>query len=124
MPCSAVTLSLATITSIIAVALLTIAFATDNWLYIEVKRSNIKVRKSHFQPEKISHSAIVIAETEEMRELERSTFRWLYLVSDCILSVNIRSGKVGLCLENRRYCLDSAKIVPILSIGRISFSIK
>lgn len=43
MPCSAVTLSLATITSIIAVALLTIAFATDNWLYIEVKRTNIQV---------------------------------------------------------------------------------
>lgn len=42
MPCSAVTLSLATITSIIAVALLAIAFATDNWLYIEVKRSNIQ----------------------------------------------------------------------------------
>ena len=44
MPCSAVTLSLATITSIIAVALLAIAFATDNWLYIEVKRTNIQVR--------------------------------------------------------------------------------
>ncbi|KAF7267709.1 hypothetical protein GWI33_019098 [Rhynchophorus ferrugineus] len=42
MPCSAVTLSLATITSIIAVALLSIAFATDNWLYIEVKRTNIQ----------------------------------------------------------------------------------
>ncbi|XP_030760697.1 uncharacterized protein LOC115885813 isoform X1 [Sitophilus oryzae] len=42
MPCSAVTLSLATITSIIAVALLAIAFATDNWLYIEVKRTNIQ----------------------------------------------------------------------------------
>ncbi|GJQ72452.1 hypothetical protein Trydic_g3527 [Trypoxylus dichotomus] len=42
MPCSAVTLSLATITSIIAVALLTIAFATDNWLYIDVKRANIQ----------------------------------------------------------------------------------
>lgn len=44
MPCSAVTLSLATITSIIAVALLAIAFATDNWLFIEVKRANILVR--------------------------------------------------------------------------------
>ncbi|CAG9767421.1 unnamed protein product [Ceutorhynchus assimilis] len=42
MPCSAVTLSLATITSIIAVALLAIAFATDNWLYIEVRRTNIQ----------------------------------------------------------------------------------
>ncbi|XP_018567985.1 uncharacterized protein LOC108908434 isoform X1 [Anoplophora glabripennis] len=42
MPCSAVTLSLATVTSIIAVALLAIAFATDNWLYIEVRRSDIQ----------------------------------------------------------------------------------
>ncbi|XP_022913998.1 uncharacterized protein [Onthophagus taurus] len=42
MPCSAVTLSLATITSIVAVSLLTIAFATDNWLYVDVKRTNIQ----------------------------------------------------------------------------------
>ncbi|XP_074032079.1 uncharacterized protein isoform X1 [Leptinotarsa decemlineata] len=42
MPCSAVTLSLATITSIIAVALLAIAFTTDNWLYIDVKRTSIQ----------------------------------------------------------------------------------
>nr|CAI5849274.1 unnamed protein product [Callosobruchus analis] len=42
MPCSAVTLSLATITSIIATALLAIAFATDNWLLVEVKRTNIQ----------------------------------------------------------------------------------
>lgn len=48
MPCSAVTLSLATITSIIAVALLTISFATDNWLYIEVKRTNIQVFMNFF----------------------------------------------------------------------------
>ncbi|GLG94135.1 uncharacterized protein GBIM_01393 [Gryllus bimaculatus] len=41
MPCSAVTLSLATITAIVAVALLAIAFSTDNWLYIEVKRAQI-----------------------------------------------------------------------------------
>lgn len=43
MPCSAVTLSLATITAIVATALLAIAFSTDNWVHIEVKRSNIKV---------------------------------------------------------------------------------
>lgn len=43
MPCSAVTLSLATITAIVATALLAIAFSTDNWLYTEVKRSQIKV---------------------------------------------------------------------------------
>lgn len=43
MPCSAVTLSLATICSIVAVALLSIAFSTDNWLNYDVKRSNIQV---------------------------------------------------------------------------------
>lgn len=41
MPCSAVTLSLATITAIVAVALLAIAFSTDNWMYVEVKRAQI-----------------------------------------------------------------------------------
>jgi hypothetical protein len=41
MPCSAVTLSLATITAIVAVALLAIAFSTDNWLYIDVRRAQI-----------------------------------------------------------------------------------
>lgn len=45
MPCSAVTLSLATISAIIAVALLAIAFTTDNWLSYEVKRNNIQVNK-------------------------------------------------------------------------------
>lgn len=43
MPCSAVTLSLATITAVIAAALLAIAFSTDNWQYIEVKRAQIQV---------------------------------------------------------------------------------
>ncbi|KAG8257939.1 hypothetical protein J6590_039488 [Homalodisca vitripennis] len=43
MPCSAVTLSLATITAIVATALLAIAFSTDNWVHIDVKRSNIKL---------------------------------------------------------------------------------
>lgn len=42
MPCSAITLSLATITAIVAVAMLAIAFSTDNWMYIEVKRGNIQ----------------------------------------------------------------------------------
>lgn len=42
MPCSAVTLSLATITAVIATALLAIAFSTDNWQYIEVKRAQIQ----------------------------------------------------------------------------------
>ncbi|KAI4501320.1 hypothetical protein M0802_003693 [Mischocyttarus mexicanus] len=48
MPCSAVTLSLATITGIIATALLAIAFSTDNWLYTEVKRAQIQVRRTQF----------------------------------------------------------------------------
>lgn len=43
MPCSAVTLSLATIATIIATALIAIAFSTDNWLYIDVNRANVKV---------------------------------------------------------------------------------
>uniref|UniRef100_V9IIJ3 Uncharacterized protein n=1 Tax=Apis cerana TaxID=7461 RepID=V9IIJ3_APICE len=47
MPCSAVTLSLATITGIIATGLLAIAFSTDNWLYTEVKRAQIQVCKSN-----------------------------------------------------------------------------
>ncbi|XP_026725187.1 uncharacterized protein LOC113492088 isoform X2 [Trichoplusia ni] len=42
MPCSAVTLSIATITAIVAAALMAIAFSTDNWLYIEVKRASIQ----------------------------------------------------------------------------------
>lgn len=41
MPCSAVTLSLATITAIVAIALLAIAFSTDNWVYVDVKRAQI-----------------------------------------------------------------------------------
>ncbi|CAI6345077.1 unnamed protein product [Macrosiphum euphorbiae] len=42
MPCSAVTLSLATITAIVATALLAIAFSTDNWVYYEVRRNQIQ----------------------------------------------------------------------------------
>lgn len=50
MPCSAVTLSLATISAIIAVALLAIAFSTDNWQSYEVKRNNIQVRTEAQNP--------------------------------------------------------------------------
>ena len=42
MPCSAVTLSVATICAIIATTLLAIAFSSDNWLYYEVKRNKIQ----------------------------------------------------------------------------------
>lgn len=43
MPCSAVTLSLATITAIVSTALLAFAFSTDNWVHIDVKRAAIQV---------------------------------------------------------------------------------
>lgn len=42
MACSAVTLSLATISAIISTVLLAIAFSTDNWVYVKVERSNIQ----------------------------------------------------------------------------------
>lgn len=48
MPCSAVTLSIATITAIVAAALMAIAFSTDNWLYIEVKRTSIQVSNDFY----------------------------------------------------------------------------
>jgi len=44
MPCSAVTLSLATIAGVVSVALLAIAFSTDNWIRIDVKRGRLRVR--------------------------------------------------------------------------------
>lgn len=40
--CSAVTLAFATIFSLVAVALLAIAFSTDNWITITVKRNELK----------------------------------------------------------------------------------
>lgn len=43
MPCSAITLSLATICAVVSVALLAIAFGTDNWQYIKVDRIDIEV---------------------------------------------------------------------------------
>ncbi|XP_018008431.1 uncharacterized protein LOC108666125 isoform X2 [Hyalella azteca] len=42
MPCSAITLSLATICAVVSVALLAIAFGTDNWQYIKVNRVEIE----------------------------------------------------------------------------------
>ncbi|XP_042214558.1 LOW QUALITY PROTEIN: uncharacterized protein LOC121861078 [Homarus americanus] len=42
MPCSAITLSLATICAVVSVALLAIAFGTDNWQYINVDRIDIE----------------------------------------------------------------------------------
>ncbi len=43
MPCSAVTLSLATIAAVVSTALLAIAFSTDNWVRIDVKRTRLAV---------------------------------------------------------------------------------
>ncbi|XP_037093902.1 voltage-dependent calcium channel gamma-5 subunit-like isoform X1 [Pollicipes pollicipes] len=42
MPCSAITLSLATVAGVVAVTLLGIAFGTDNWVYIRVDRKQIQ----------------------------------------------------------------------------------
>ncbi|CAG0884130.1 unnamed protein product [Cyprideis torosa] len=42
MPCSAITLSLGTIAGVVSVALLGIAFGTDNWMYIRVDRNKLK----------------------------------------------------------------------------------
>ena len=41
--CSAVTLAFATIFSLVAAALLAIAFSTDNWITITVERDLLKV---------------------------------------------------------------------------------
>lgn len=46
MPCSAYTLSLATIAAVISVALIAIAFSTDNWSRIIVERSKLEVGPS------------------------------------------------------------------------------
>lgn len=46
MPCSAVTLSLATIAAVVSTALLAIAFSTDNWVRIDVKRTRLSVSNS------------------------------------------------------------------------------
>ena len=46
--CSALTLAFASIFSLVSVALLAIAFATDNWHTITVRRDKIKVRKNIF----------------------------------------------------------------------------
>lgn len=63
MPCSAVTLSLATISAIVAVALLAIAFSTDNWLSYEVKRNNIQVNICNVL--KHTHTHTLLCDIEE-----------------------------------------------------------
>jgi hypothetical protein len=46
--CSALTLAFASIFSLVSVALLAIAFATDNWHTITVRRDKIKVSSIQF----------------------------------------------------------------------------
>ena len=43
--CSAVTLCFASIFSLVSAALLAIAFSTDNWQVISVRRAELRVRK-------------------------------------------------------------------------------
>lgn len=50
MACSAVTLSFATITAVVAVACLAIAFGTDNWYEIRVNRTYIEQREPLVNP--------------------------------------------------------------------------
>lgn len=50
MPCSAVTLSFATVSAIVSTALLAIAFSTDNWLLYEVQRTNIQTFAAQHSP--------------------------------------------------------------------------
>lgn len=47
--CSAVTLAFATIFSLVAAALLAIAFSTDNWITITVDRDLLKVSSERNQ---------------------------------------------------------------------------
>jgi len=47
MPCSAITLSLATILAIVATALMAISFSTDNWVYYDVRRGAIQVSSGY-----------------------------------------------------------------------------
>jgi len=52
MSCSAVSLSIATIVSVIAVACLAIAFSTDNWYEIRINRNLTKAKLKEFNQEK------------------------------------------------------------------------
>ncbi|EDW55946.1 GM22856 [Drosophila sechellia] len=84
MPCSAVTLSIATICAIIATALLAIAFSTDNWLHYDVWRNQIQV----------------------LRDNTKIAYDWSYIVAwagigTCLLASILLSG-AAVCLRNER----------------------
>lgn len=67
MPCSAITLSLATVSGVISVALLGIAFGTDNWVYIRVDRKKIQ--------EDIANSVGSLSERDQQRFESDGIFR-------------------------------------------------
>ncbi|XP_043215084.1 uncharacterized protein LOC122378278 isoform X2 [Amphibalanus amphitrite] len=67
MVCSAITLSLATVAGVISVALLGIAFGTDNWMYIRVDRKQIQ--------EDIASGAGSLSEADQERFESSGLFR-------------------------------------------------
>ncbi|KAK7067700.1 hypothetical protein SK128_014327 [Halocaridina rubra] len=66
MPCSAITLSLATICAVVSVALLAIAFGTDSWQYIKVNRLNIErsLARSDISPAEFDDSGFYRTRTK------------------------------------------------------------
>jgi len=64
MPCSAVTLSVATVAAVLATALLAIAFSTDNWLRVEVKRERLRERFGDELPADFDSNLLYYARTK------------------------------------------------------------
>jgi len=67
MPCSAVTLSIGTVAAVLSVALLAIAFSTDNWLRVDVKRERLRerlTRESDSLPEDFDTNPIYFSRTK------------------------------------------------------------
>lgn len=83
MPCSAVSLSIATIISIISVALLAIAFSTDNWISYEVKRDNVKVSFSSLREEKFCPFLLQFETTQKMKSFQTSVQECALLLKTC-----------------------------------------
>ena len=66
MPCSAVTLSIGTVAAVLSVALLAIAFSTDNWLRVDVKRERLRVSAGVFcRDEQDSEKCLIAGEADE-----------------------------------------------------------
>lgn len=66
MPCSAVTLSLATISGVVSAALLAIAVGTDNWQFIRVNRIDIEkqLANSKISPEEFREDGLYFTRTK------------------------------------------------------------